>query len=164
MLGVAGILAQEIVKPGVFFYSAGLPENLPNINFGGPDGKVMLAALTTSQGVSHAILTGEQDLKQCFTLLSLADLGWSHRHSSTLSRHQLWACQQADMACDHVQVNLGGILAWEFLLMHWVEVRRWQDIRKPGSVNEVSQKKHEVTQATYTMANRRACSRSPPTR
>lgn len=37
-----------------------------------------------------------------------------------------------------VQVNLGGILAWEFLLMHWVEVRRWQDIRKPGSVNEVS--------------------------
>ena len=34
------------------------------------------------------------------------------------------------------QVNLGGILAWEFLLMHWVEVRRWQDIRKPGSVNE----------------------------
>jgi len=40
MLGVAGILAQEIVKPGVFFYSAGLPENLPNINFGGPDGKV----------------------------------------------------------------------------------------------------------------------------
>ncbi|CAL5220073.1 g2024 [Coccomyxa viridis] len=72
MLGVAGILAQEIVKPGVFFYNAGLPENLPNINFGGPDGKV----------------------------------------------------------------NLGGILAWEFLLMHWVEVRRWQDIRKPGSVNE----------------------------
>ena len=40
MLGVAGILAQEIVKPGVFFYNAGLPENLPNINFGGPDGKV----------------------------------------------------------------------------------------------------------------------------
>ena len=24
----------------VFFYNAGLPENLPNINFGGPDGKV----------------------------------------------------------------------------------------------------------------------------
>ena len=40
MLGVAGILAQEIVKPGVFFYNAGLPENLPSINFGGPDGKV----------------------------------------------------------------------------------------------------------------------------
>ncbi len=38
-----------------------------------------------------------------------------------------------------MQVNLGGILAWEFLLMHWVEVRRWQDIRKPGSVNEVGQ-------------------------
>lgn len=44
MLGVAGILAQEIVKPNVFFYSAGLPENLPNINFGGPDGKVRLRA------------------------------------------------------------------------------------------------------------------------
>ena len=35
------------------------------------------------------------------------------------------------------QVNLGGLLAWEFLLMHWVEVRRWQDIRKKDSVNEV---------------------------
>ena len=34
-------------------------------------------------------------------------------------------------------VNLGGILAWEFLLMHWVEVRRWQDYRVPGSVNQV---------------------------
>jgi len=37
-----------------------------------------------------------------------------------------------------MKVNLGGILAWEFLLMHWVEVRRWQDIRKPGSVNAVT--------------------------
>ena len=34
-------------------------------------------------------------------------------------------------------VNLGGILAWEFLLMHWVEVRRWQDYKVPGSVNQV---------------------------
>ena len=50
MLGVAGILVQEIVKPGVFFYNAGLPENLPNINFGGPDGKVTLLALQASQG------------------------------------------------------------------------------------------------------------------
>jgi len=37
-----------------------------------------------------------------------------------------------------MQVNLGGLLAWEFLLMHWVEVRRWQDYKKFGSVNEVS--------------------------
>ena len=35
-------------------------------------------------------------------------------------------------------VNMGGILAWEFLLMHFVEVRRWQDIRKKDSVNAVS--------------------------
>jgi len=34
-------------------------------------------------------------------------------------------------------VNLGGLLAWEFLLMHWVEVRRWQDYKNFGSVNEV---------------------------
>jgi light-harvesting complex I chlorophyll a/b binding protein 4 len=40
MLGVAGILAQEILRPDVFFYYAGLPENLPAINFGGPEGKV----------------------------------------------------------------------------------------------------------------------------
>jgi light-harvesting complex I chlorophyll a/b binding protein 4 len=33
-------------------------------------------------------------------------------------------------------INMGGLLAWEFLLMHFVEVRRWQDIRKHGSVNE----------------------------
>ena len=40
VLGVAGILAQEILKPDVFFYNAGLPENIPNLYFGGPDGKV----------------------------------------------------------------------------------------------------------------------------
>ena len=40
-------------------------------------------------------------------------------------------------AANAMQVNLGGLLAWEFLLMHWVEVRRWQDIRKKDSVNEV---------------------------
>ena len=34
-------------------------------------------------------------------------------------------------------MNLGGILAWELLLMHWVEVRRWQDYKVPGSVNQV---------------------------
>ncbi len=34
-------------------------------------------------------------------------------------------------------VNLGGLLAIEFLLMHWVEVRRWQDIKNHGCVNEV---------------------------
>ena len=31
---------QEILRPDVFWYNAGLPENLPGINFGGPDGKV----------------------------------------------------------------------------------------------------------------------------
>ncbi len=32
-------------------------------------------------------------------------------------------------------VNLGSTLAIQFLLMHFVEIRRWQDIRKPGSVS-----------------------------
>lgn len=72
MLGVAGILGQEILKPDVFFYNAGLPENIPDLYFGGPSGKP----------------------------------------------------------------NLGGLLAWEFLLFHWVEVRRWQDIRNHHSVDE----------------------------
>jgi len=67
MLGCAGILGQELVKPDVFWYEAGLPENLP----------------------------------QPFT-----------------------------------NVNMGGLLAFEFLMMHYVEVRRWQDYRNPGSVNE----------------------------
>ncbi|PNH12496.1 Chlorophyll a-b binding protein P4, chloroplastic [Tetrabaena socialis] len=31
---------------------------------------------------------------------------------------------------------MGGLLAWEFILMHWVEVRRWQDYKNFGSVNE----------------------------
>jgi hypothetical protein len=43
MLGVAGILVQEIVKPDIFWYYAGLPENLPKINFGGPTGEVRTA-------------------------------------------------------------------------------------------------------------------------
>jgi len=33
-------------------------------------------------------------------------------------------------------VNLGSTLAFQFLMMHFVEIRRWQDIRKPGSVND----------------------------
>jgi hypothetical protein len=68
MLGVAGVLGQEIVKPEIFFYEAGLPQNLP-----GP----------------------------------------------------------------FKDINMGGLLAWEFLLMHWVEIRRWQDYKNFGSVNEV---------------------------
>lgn len=40
------------------------------------------------------------------------------------------------------QVNMGGLLAWEFLLFHWVEVRRWQDIKKKDSVNQVSLNAH----------------------
>jgi light-harvesting complex I chlorophyll a/b binding protein 4 len=68
MLGVAGVLGQEILRPDVFWYEAGLPQNLP-----GP----------------------------------------------------------------FQNINMGGLLAWEFLLMHWVEVRRWQDYKNFGSVNEV---------------------------
>jgi light-harvesting complex I chlorophyll a/b binding protein 4 len=33
-------------------------------------------------------------------------------------------------------VNLGSTLAVQFLLMHWAEVRRWQDMKVPGSVNQ----------------------------
>jgi hypothetical protein len=69
MLGVAGVLGQEILKPGVWWYEAALPQNLP-----GP----------------------------------------------------------------FQNVNLGGLLAFQFILFHWVEVRRWMDIRNFGSVNEVS--------------------------
>jgi hypothetical protein len=68
MLGVAGVLVQEVVKPDVYFYEAGLPQNLP-----GP----------------------------------------------------------------FKDINMGGLLAWEFILMHFVEVIRWQDYKNFGSVNEV---------------------------
>ncbi len=50
-----------------------------------------------------------------------------------------WGSSHAgpDLTAVPAQVNMGGLLAWEFLLFHWVEVRRWQDIRKKDSVNEV---------------------------
>lgn len=67
MMGVVGILGQELLNPDVFWYEAGLPKNLPEQVSG---------------------------------------------------------------------LNLGGILAVEFCLMHYVEVRRWQDYKNPGSVNE----------------------------
>lgn len=73
MLGVAGILVQELVKPSVFWYEAGLPQNLPE---------------------------------------------------------------------PFKDINMGGLLAWEFILMHWVEVRRWQDYKNFGSVNEVRRRQH----------------------
>ena len=41
------------------------------------------------------------------------------------------------------QVNLGGLLAWEFLLMHWVEVRRWQVIAG-NSTGEASKSGSEI--------------------
>lgn len=66
MLGVAGVLAQEIAKPDVFFYESAVYSS-KNLPFG---------------------------------------------------------------------MNMGSLLAINFLLMHWVEVRRWQDIRKFGSVNK----------------------------
>ena len=44
MLSVAGILVAEIVRPNVFFYNAGLPENLSGINFGGPNGDVSMSS------------------------------------------------------------------------------------------------------------------------
>jgi hypothetical protein len=69
MLGVAGILGAEIARPDMFFYEAGMPQNLP----------------------------------EPFT-----------------------------------NVNMGGLLAWQFCLMHFVEVRRWMDYKNFGSVNEVS--------------------------
>merc|ERR1712226_527054 len=71
MLGVTGILVQEISRPDLFWYEAGLAENVPG-NF----------------------IIGETG-----------------------------------------NVNMGGLLAWEFILMHWAEVRRWQDYKNFGSVN-----------------------------
>jgi len=64
MLGVAGILAQEIIRPDVFWYEAAT--KVDTKPFGGPM----------------------------------------------------------------------GLLAVEFFLMHWVEARRGQDLKKPGSVDQ----------------------------
>jgi hypothetical protein len=37
MLGVAGILGQEIVRPEQWWYTAGLPENLPKLDGNDPN-------------------------------------------------------------------------------------------------------------------------------
>jgi light-harvesting complex I chlorophyll a/b binding protein 4 len=68
MLGVFGIVVQELTVPDVFWYESALPENLPS--FVNDD------------------------------------------------------------------FNLGSLLGIEFLLMHYVEVRRWQDYKNFGSMNE----------------------------
>ena len=33
-------------------------------------------------------------------------------------------------------MNPAALLAFQFVMMHWVEVRRWMDIRTPGSANQ----------------------------
>lgn len=33
-------------------------------------------------------------------------------------------------------MNPAALLAFQFLMMHWVEIRRWMDIRTPGSANQ----------------------------
>jgi hypothetical protein len=43
---------------------------------------------------------------------------------------------------------MGGLLAFEFILMHWVEVRRWQDYKNFGSVNEVGEGSRQCSEAT----------------
>lgn len=55
-----------------------------------------------------------------------------------LNPDQFWyeAALPQNLPEPFTNVNMGGILAFEFLMMHYVEVRRWQDYRNPGSVNE----------------------------
>jgi light-harvesting complex I chlorophyll a/b binding protein 4 len=47
------------------------------------------------------------------------------------------AGEPANLPAPFTNINMGGLLAFEFLMMHFVEVRRWQDYRNFGSVNEV---------------------------
>lgn len=35
-------------------------------------------------------------------------------------------------------LNLGSLLFIEFWAMHWVEVQRWQEYKKPGTAEKVS--------------------------
>jgi len=46
------------------------------------------------------------------------------------------AGQPANLPGAFKDINMGGLLAIQFCLMHFVEVRRWQDYRVHGSVNE----------------------------
>lgn len=85
------MLGQEILRPDVFWYEAGLPENLP-----GP----------------------------------------------------------------FKNINMGGLLAWEFILMHWVEVRRWQDYKNFGSVNEVRQQQAAIARGCSSSTSSTSGSRN----
>lgn len=61
-----------------------------------------------------------------------------------------------------------GLLAFEFFAMHWVEVKRWQDFRKPGSqdkdpiFSQYSLPKHEVCApaALLSLASTTPCTRA----
>lgn len=119
VLGVAGILGQEVWKPSVFWYNAGLPENIPDLYFGGPSGKVKCENATISLQDSKAALGTQVSLLSCRELSNCMAL-------NTVKERMR----------DFPQVNLGGLLAWEFLLFHWVEVRRWQDIQNHHCVDE----------------------------
>ena len=123
MLGVAGILGAEVLHPEQWWYSAGMPENLPHF-----DGQ------KTNLGERRSSLRSP-----CGDPVG-AGLGFKrsrgirrpHSHDSHLF---LTPALIAPPRPTTHPPPAGGILAWEVLLMHFVEVRRWQDYRKFGSVN-----------------------------
>ena len=86
MLGVAGILAQEIIHPEQWWY------------------------------VVHTSLLSLIERRMLTPSTSLFSV---RRYTSGLPEN-LPAIEVGG------KMNIGGLLAWEFLLMHWVELRRWQ--------------------------------------
>lgn len=39
-------------------------------------------------------------------------------------------------AVTELPFGIAGVIGVQFLLMHWVEIRRWRDFVKPNSVNK----------------------------
>jgi light-harvesting complex I chlorophyll a/b binding protein 4 len=55
---------------------------------------------------------------------------------SIVAPDQLWYNSAVDYANKEGSINLGSLLAVQFITMHWVELRRWADLKNPGSANQ----------------------------
>lgn len=132
MLGVAGILGQEVIRPeqvGAMpcCIEAVKHHVLPQPYTASPCCKEVPVSIPYAW---HRLMLLQSVILSLFTL----------PYPPPPYQSQWWYTAGMPENLPHLDgqpTNLGGILAWEFLLMHFVEVRRWQDIRKKDSVNEV---------------------------
>lgn len=122
----------ELCLPQNNRYTAGEPKNLPDLYFG-PNG-VNLGGILVRDFTEHAC-----DLPCDRRNVHAARSIRVHLAHDSLMQptHSRAACFATfiDFGVDCLNLSI-FLQAWEFCLMHWVEVRRWQDYKNFGSVNQ----------------------------